>query len=260
MDDPRSKLLGPWTLVALILGAALVVSMGVFSRGLTSVFRISHQDHRITVTGSATRRIRSDFIVWECTTRAQETTLAAAYKKLATDAPVVTQFLHDQGVADADVTVHSVEVTELHPQVRCQKPSGQEEVEEKTDTVSGYIAEQTIEVKSADVTKIDKASHDVTTLIDRGIYIRSQAPVYVYTKLADLKIHMLADASKDARQRAEQIAQNTRSRLGSLVSARMGVIQVNPEFSTEVSGEGNNDKTSLDKDVLAIVTTSFDVE
>ena len=66
---------------------------------------------------------------------------------------------------------------------------------------------------------------------------------------------MLADASKDARLRAEQIASNTGSHLGKLITARMGVMQVNPKFSSE----GNNDKTSLEKDALAVVTASFEV-
>jgi uncharacterized membrane protein (Fun14 family) len=45
--------------------------------------------------------------------------------------------------------------------------------------------------------------------------------------------------------------------VGGLLNAKMGVLQVNEEFSTAVSWEGNDDKTTLDKDVLAIVTASF---
>lgn len=39
---------------------------------------------------------------------------------------------------------------------------------------------------------------------------------------------MLTDAAKDARSRAEQMAIQTGSRLGSLITARMGVVQINP--------------------------------
>ena len=79
----------------------------------------------------------------------------------------------------------------------------------------------------------------------------------LHSKLAELKVAILAEASKDARLRAEQIALRTGARLGRLLNARMGVLQVNEEFSTAVSWEGNNDKTTLDKDVLAVVTASF---
>ena len=91
------------------------------------------------------------------------------------------------------------------------------------------------------------------------MYIQSDAPLYVYTKLAPLKIQMLAEASKDARLRAERIATSSGSQLGRLITARMGVMQVNPKFSSQVSGEGNNDKTTLEKDAMAVVTASFEV-
>jgi hypothetical protein len=107
---------------------------------------------------------------------------------------------------------------------------------------------------------VEKVSREATELIDRGIYIHSSSPLYIYTKLAELKIQMLAEASKDARNRAEQIATHAKSQLTSLLTARMGVMQINAAYSTEVSAEGNNDKTSLEKDVLAVITATFGVQ
>ncbi len=71
---------------------------------------------------------------------------------------------------------------------------------------------------------------------------------------------MLAEAAKDAHVRGEQIARSTGATLGPLRSARMGVIQINPADSTETSNEGNNDTSSLDKDVIAVVTSNFQLE
>jgi hypothetical protein len=130
---------------------------------------------------------------------------------------------------------------------------------ERQEVVAAYITEQIVKVKSAEIPKVEQASREATELIDRGLYVHSDAPLYIYTKLAELKVKMLAEASADAKLRAEQIANNTGARLGGLLNARMGVLQVNPEFSSEVSWDGNNDKTTLEKDVLAIVTASFGV-
>ena len=47
--------------------------------------------------------------------------------------------------------------------------------------------------------------------------------------------------------------------LGKLITGRMGVLQINEKFSTAVSSEGNNDKTTLEKDVMAVVSASFEV-
>jgi uncharacterized protein len=239
------------TLQSLVLGVALVAGLFVLGQALVDAVRIRQKEQRITVTGSATRRIRSDFIVWEAKVRSQDPALTAAYKKLAADVPVLVDFIKGHGIKETDITVLSTTVQEVHPR--------NENGVERPEVVAAYVTEQVVKVKSAELVKVEQVSREATQLIDRGLYVHSDAPLYIYTKLAELKIKMLAEASADAKLRAEQIANNTGARLGGLLNARMGVLQVNPEFSTEVSWEGNNDKTTLEKDVLAIVTASFGV-
>jgi hypothetical protein len=97
-------------------------------------------------------------------------------------------------------------------------------------------------------------------LINQGILIESMAPQYLFTEMGNLKIEMLAEAAKDAKKRAEQIAQSTGSSIGSVRTARMGVLQITPADSTDVSGEGMNDTSSIDKDITAVVNIGFAVD
>lgn len=64
--------------------------------------------------------------------------------------------------------------------------------------------------------KIENLSRTVTEIINKGIELTSSQPMYFYTKLADVKQQMIADATKDARERAKKIAENAGSSLGSL--------------------------------------------
>ena len=236
---------------ALIVGGAGIAAVAVLARAVVKSFEIKQQEQRVTVTGSASRRIRSDSIVWRAHLLAQNPDLTIAYKKLAADVPVVVAFIRARGMTDKEMTISAASITEVHP--RSNEGALQEEV------VASYRAGQEIVLESSDIAKVEQISREATQLLEKGVYIQSDAPLYVYTKLGPLKIQMLADASKDARLRAEQIASNTGSRLGNLITARMGVMQVNPKFSTDVSGEGNNDKTTFEKDALAVVTASFEV-
>jgi hypothetical protein len=43
-------------------------------------------------------------------------------------------------------------------------------------------------------------------------------------------------------------------------SAKMGVFQITPATSTDISDYGMNDTTSFDKKVMAVVTVSFAIE
>lgn len=80
---------------------------------------------------------------------------------------------------------------------------------------------------------------------------------YLYTKLADLKVNMLAEATKDATSRAQQIAGNSGASLGPVREARMGVMQINPIHSNSVSDSGNNDTSSYEKEITAVVSAKF---
>jgi hypothetical protein len=238
--------------VALALGGAAVASTALLSQAGVTAFRIKHGDQRIAVKGSAQRRIVSDVIVWRAEIIAQAPDMATAYRKLTKDQPEVVGFIKSHGVDEKVIKTSAVAIQEIHARDK--------EGREIPETIAAYRVSQTVEVSSGEIEKVEKLSRSVTELIDKGVYIQSSPPLYLYTKLAELKVQMLAEASKDARIRAEQIALHTKGRVTRLHTAHMGVMQINPAFSTEVSGDGNNDKTSLEKDVLAVVTATFGVE
>lgn len=239
-------------LVAATLGGAAVASTAILSSAAVQSFRIRHGDQRILVKGSASRRITSDVIVWRAEVTSQAPDMAQAYRKLAKDQPEVLAFIKAHHVEDKQIKTSAVSIQEIHARDK--------EGREIPETIAAYRVAQTIEVSSGEIEKVEKLSRSVTDLIDKGVYIQSSPPLYIYTKLAELKVQMLAEASRDARTRAEQIAINTHSRVTRLHTAHMGVMQINAAFSTEVSGDGNNDKTSLEKDVLAVVSATFGVE
>ena len=71
---------------------------------------------------------------------------------------------------------------------------------------------------------------------------------------------MLAKATEDAKQRATSMANSTGNKIGFMRSAKMGVFQITSVTSTDVSDYGENDTSSLDKKVMAVLTASFAIE
>ena len=212
-------------LIGLTLAAGLVVSTVIATRALV---QIKSQD-TIEVTGSAKRRIHSDQITWSCRISARATDMKSAYRALAQSVPRVSAYLEAKGVPRSQLVVSSVSTTALHPRDK--------EGQALEDQIIGYTMSQAIRVDSTEVDKIAKLSRAATELINEGIDIESQPPEYRYTKLGDLKVLMLAEAAKDTKERAQQIADSTGAHLGPLRSARMGVIQINPADSTETEAD-----------------------
>jgi hypothetical protein len=208
-------------------------------------------DEAITVTGSAKKRITSDLVVWSAGVSAQAPALTEAYKQLSESIPKIKQYLLDKGVPEAEMTVSSITTT---PQ-KAHDSDGNE-----TSEITGYILQQQVEVRSNDVAKIAQLAREATELINQGILIESKPPQYYYTQIGDLKIEMLGEASKDAKERAERIASSTGNSIGSVRSAKMGVLQVTAADSTDVSDYGVYDTSTIEKDMTAVVNISFAVD
>ena len=208
-------------------------------------------DEAVTVTGSARKRIKSDLVVWSAGVSYQAPQLADAYRSLSENIPRVKQYLISKGIAENQITVSSISTVTL----KKQDENGGE-----TSEITGYSLRQQIEVRSNEVDKIAQIAREATELINQGILIESNSPQYFYTQLGDLKIAMLGEAAKDAKTRAERIADSTGNKIGAVRSARMGVMQITAADSTEVSDGGISDTTTIDKDVTAVVNISFAVD
>jgi hypothetical protein len=175
----------------------------------------------------------------------------------------VVAFLKTQGIKPEQIKPQSSIVNEEYEQVDETEvlPGTNATVRRSVQRLKGYSASESITVTSSEVALVEKASREITALLEDGVDVNSQPPRYHYTKLSDLKVEMLAAAAADARTRAEQILSAAgHAKPGRLVSADMGIININPVNSTATSVEGNNDKSSFEKDIITVVRAQFEVD
>jgi hypothetical protein len=241
-----------WLAIAVAFVAATYVAASTWERVKTRP-----PERIIQVTGSAKKRIVSDLIEWTGTIEVENPTdRTAAYKTLRGHMDKVLAYLHGQGIKDAEVSASSVAVESLEDTEYVGK--GENRIERKI--FKGYQTTQTVTVRSGDVNHVERISREVTQLMEQGVPITSSAPSYYYTKLGEVKIEMLAEAAKDARTRAENMIRSAGgASIARLRSADMGIINVNPANSTDTSAQGNNDTTSLDKDIITIVHVIYEL-
>ncbi len=236
-------------ILGLCIAAGTIVSTVILSKGLMQIKKFSGEV--IKVTGSAEKKITSDYIVWDAEFSRRAPDLKSAYTMLQQDLKTVKEYLTEKGVKEDELEVFPVNTKILYKK---------NEKGHDTNEIEGYLLSQGIEVKSYDVKKIDNVSRQSTELINRGIQFISEPPQYFYTNLAELKIEMLAKATENAKQRAISMAQSTGNTIGAIRSARMGVFQITPVTSTDVSWYGENDTSSLEKKVMAVVTATFAIK
>jgi hypothetical protein len=236
------------------VAAALILVAGLFGIALYagSVVRdVRGAPRYVTVKGFAQRAVRSDLAIWKGSLTARSREMPRAYQEIETDLARVLDFLTEAGIPREQVSVSPVSI-----QTRFRQ--GQQGY--FTNEVELYELRQTLTLTSKDVARVERVAKEVTGLIRDGVELASPPPGFHYTGLDDLKIEMLGAAAADARLRAAEIAEKTGAVLGGLSWATQGVFQITPAHSTEISGEGMYDTSSIEKTVRAVVTVSFGLD
>lgn len=234
--------------LALTIGAALILATligGIF------YFNKSDSKDILTVTGSARKEVTADTVLWRTaiTRNAGYSELKTGYAQMATDLTAVKDFLKANNVADEAITVQPIVMNEDWSN---NGPVAQ--------SLKRYTLTQSIEIKSADVNGITALAQKSSDLINKGVLFQSQGLEYYYTQLADLRVSMLGDAVKDAKERAQNMAKAGGQRVGSLQSASSGVVQVLSRGSVDVSDYGSYDTSKIEKDVMVTVRATFSVK
>jgi uncharacterized protein len=237
-----------WVILSIIAILGLIISSLIMTRGILA-FKSSRKT--IEVVGSAKKQIRSDLVYWRGSYSARAPKMQDAYATMKQNAERVRKYLIAKGLKEKEMVFSSITATANYVILK----NGQQ-----TSQIDSYKLTQNIEIRSSDVDKITDISRKATELINEGVEFQSDNPQYYYTRIADLKIEVLSYAAKDAKLRAEKIALHTGSEIGRLSSASMGVFQITPLYSTEVSDLGLYDTTAIDKEITAVVICSFEIK
>ena len=235
-------------ILGVCIALATIAASVILSQALVKIKKFSTEV--INVTGSAERKIKSDFIVWQTKFSRRELQMTPAYQKLQEDLKTVKSYLMAKGINERDMIVSPVDTEILYKK---------NEKGNDTNEIEAYRLSQTVEIRSNEVDKITDISRQSTELINQGIELISYSPEYLYTKLPELKLEMLSEATQNAKKRAEQMAAATGNKIGFMRSAKMGVFQITPISSVDVSDWGENDTTSLEKKVMAVVKVDFSI-
>lgn len=243
------------------IGMAIVLALGVAVSLITSSVVASRAYQRrgeqatssrkeLTVKGSARLPVTSDLGTWMIRVSGDGADLASAYQVLESSTERVRNFLAECGFAQQDIALSAIAAATHY----ARDKDGRE-----TRDVASHTLERTFSVTSTNVARIAAAAGEVTQLLRENVRVQSSPPEFTYTRVADLKVQILGEAAKDARLRAEEIASKAGCTVAEVRSALMGVIQITRPSSTEVSGYGLYDTSTIDKDISVVVTVTFGI-
>jgi len=239
-------------LAYLIIGVCLCVAVNIFS-GSWERTHFSYQS--IKVTGLAKRDFTSDLVVWSSSFSRKAYTLVEANAAIKKDIAAVKEYLLKSGVQENEITLSALQINRDYQYKYDDngRMTGQE--------FTGFNLTQMIQVESKSLAKVETAYKEAGSLIDQGIEFISGEPDYYFSKLSDLKLELLSEATKDGFTRAGKIAENAEGEVGHLKNASMGVIQITGQNSTEdYSWDGAFNTKAKNKTATVTVKLEFEIK
>jgi len=238
-----------WGTVGVAL--SVVLSAALFSYAFRTRSRANHE---VTVVGSGTKNFEADLISWTGHFTRKGTDLKETFNLLNADRERVRTFLVSKGAPEKDVVFSSIKIDKEFDDVRQKDGS-------TSQKFSGYRLSQSVQIDSTEVDKFERISREISDLINAGVELTSNTPEYFFTKLSELKIEMVAAATRDAHERAVKIVENAGGHLGKLSHAALGVFQITAQNSSEeFSWKGSYNTASRRKTATVTLRLEYEVD
>ncbi|MBS7457514.1 SIMPL domain-containing protein [Coralloluteibacterium stylophorae] len=208
------------TRIAMVL-AALLLAVGLAWGGsyvgrAAEIWRDAGRS--VAVKGLAEREVAADRSLWPLHYTVTADDLVALQAALARDEAAIRAFLEGRGFAAGDIAATSPQVTD-----RFANLYGEQRPDER------YAAEATVLVRTARVDAVKQAMPHTGELVRAGVVLSTNYEYrteFLFTALEAIKPEMIAEATADARRAAEQFAEDSGSRLGTIRNASQGYFSI----------------------------------
>jgi len=233
-----------------LIAAGFILSCGLLGAGyLASRMLIQlEKDNELMVKGYAETKVKSDRAVLNLEVVVRGKSLPECYQHLNHAAEHLQALLSKIGFM-------SDEISSEMP--RPEKLFAKDNHGNATNRIDAYDLYQTHVVRTAKVDLIVQALPQLQELLSEGIEINIHQPDYFISDLERYKLSLIAQATDNAKQRAQALAAGAGGKIAKLLAARQGVFQITSPDSEDISDSGIYDTKSLVKNVRLVVTLKF---
>jgi len=233
--------------IAIILSLGMVISsiiIGIF------FYETKKQVNTVRVVGYSSGEYDSDVLIWNITLAANSgpSNLSNGYQSLNNDIKKIRIFLDKKGLDTKELSI---------------KPSWNYANYNRDGVITGHIFEQTVSLTLKQPSKfneVEELATDMTELIATGVSLKNSIIEYYISALPEVKKEIISEATKDARERALQVASTTNTKLGKILNGRVGVFQITEPLSTEVQSYGIYNTHTKKKQISVTINCEFELK
>jgi hypothetical protein len=233
---------------AVLLGAVAIFAIGLTTSGYAlgdGLRRSKMAEHRtVTVRGVSERNVTADLATWSVNFSHEGTELGPVQQSVDQQASAIRAFFQRAGFRPEEITDSDVSLTREQPKGKDGNPVGPQRL-----TVS-----RSIQLRTNDVMRARAAYSRQAELLRNGVELSGTNMTYTFTKLNGLKPEMIAEATRNARESAEQFAHDSGVEVGQLKTASQGYFSVGPRDGEDCD-DCNSSGGSTPFQKVRVVTT-----
>lgn len=238
---------------AVILGAVAIFALGLTSSGYAlgdGLRRSKMAEHRsVTVRGVSERNVTADLATWSVNFSHEGTELGPVQQSVDQQARAVRAFFQRAGFRPEEITDGDVALSREQVRDRDGNPVGPQKL-----TVS-----RSIQLRTNDVMKARSAYARQAELLRDGVELSGTNISYTFTGLNRLKPQMIAEATRNARDSAEQFARDSGIAVGRIKTASQGYFSVGARDGEDCDDCGSTGGSSPYQKVRVVTTVDYDL-
>lgn len=191
----------------LVVSGALVVCALVF---FLSARNFSKQGSYVEVKGLSEKIVKADTAIWSMNFEIKSNNVDGLYADIEKNITVIKAFLMQKGFETSEINVAPVNIYQ----------------DTYKDAAFRYNSTNQVSVYTKKVDLARAASNDTLLLVKKGVVLNQNSISFEFSDLNSIKPEMLAEATKNARDTATQLAQNAGTSVGKATRGNQGVFDI----------------------------------
>jgi uncharacterized protein len=190
-----------------IIGLTLLVFSAVF---FLSAQDFSKQGSYVEVKGLSEKIVKADTAIWTINFEVKSNNVDSMYADIERNVTAIKSFLKDKGFEDSEINVAPVNTYQ----------------DTYKDALFRYNSSTQLSVYTQKVDLVKSASKDTMVLVKKGIVMNQNSVQFQFSDINSIKPEMLAEALKNAKDTAQNIAKESGSALGGLHRGNQGTFDI----------------------------------
>jgi hypothetical protein len=198
------KLKEHWILV--VSGALVLFSIAFY----VAARDFSKQGSYAEVKGLSEKIVKADTAIWSMSFDIKSNSIESLYADIEKNDTIIKNFLKEKGFEEAEINIAPVNIYQ----------------DTYKDAAFRYNSNNQVSVYTKKVDLAKTASNETLLLVKKGVVLNQNYISFEFSDLNSIKPEMLAEAIKNAKDTAQQLAENSGATVGSVTRGNQGVFDI----------------------------------